>query len=79
MMAHDRLQIPATLLGMTGALAVAQPLEFLRAIGFLTWIGANTLWVIWGVKTRNRYLVLLFIFYTITATWGLFTTLVLLG
>jgi hypothetical protein len=78
-MARDRLQIPATLLGMTGALAVAQPLEVVRAIGFLTWIGANSLWVIWGVKTRNRYLVILFVFYAVTAAWGLITALAVLG
>ena len=70
-MTMDALQMPAVILGMAGAVLVAQADAISRLVGFAMWTVANVLWVVWGVKTKNRYIVLLFAFYAATAIWGL--------
>ena len=62
------VKTPAVVLGMTGAVLVAIPAT--TQIGFLTWLVANALWVWHGVRVCDRYLMMLFGFYFLTAGLG---------
>lgn len=67
----DPVRTPAVLLGMTGAVLVAMPTTIFRAFGFLSWLIGNSLWIINGRRTDDRYMVVMFGFYLLTAFVGL--------
>lgn len=67
----DKIRSPAVICGMAGAVLVAMPATNLRAVGFLAWVGGNSLWVLHGRRTDDNYITLLFGFYLVTALVGL--------
>jgi len=71
MLALDLLQLPASALGIRGAICVVGRSEKSRALGFSSWIVGNLLWVSWGVMNGNVYVSAMFGLYFVTALVGL--------
>ncbi|MBN1194544.1 MAG: hypothetical protein JXA08_04260 [Methanomicrobiaceae archaeon] len=67
----DLLQGPAVVLGMAGAVLVTAKARGIRRAGFGCWIVGNLIWLAFSYADENRYLMLMFSFYLITAIIGL--------
>lgn len=67
----DPTRTAAVALGMTGSVFVAIPATSWRAAGFVAWVVANSLWVVHGRRAGDRYILILFGFYLLTALVGL--------
>lgn len=67
----DPTRTAAVALGMTGSVFVAIPATSWRAAGFVAWVVANSLWVVHGRRAGDRYIIVLFSFYLLTAAIGL--------
>ncbi|WP_048145700.1 hypothetical protein [Methanoplanus limicola] len=65
------VKTPAVILGMSGAALVAVPAAAAHLAGFTCWIIANGLWVWHGTKVKDFYIMLLFVFYLVTAFMGI--------
>ena len=63
----DVLEISASVLSITGA--VLNALHFKS--GFVVWLGANALWIAFGVRTRRWWLAATFAVYLVTCVLGL--------
>jgi len=57
----------ATLLSITGAILNADE----KISGFYIWAISNTMWIIYGIKTKQKWLVISFIVYLITSLYGI--------
>jgi hypothetical protein len=66
----DPLQTVAVLLGIAGAVLVAERSARVRGAGFGCWIVGNLLWVGEGILVQNGYLVVMFAFYWAMAVVG---------
>lgn len=67
----DPVRVAAVALGMAGSVFVAIPATSWRAAGFVSWVAANSLWVVHGRRAGDRYIIVLFSFYLVTAIIGL--------
>lgn len=71
----DLLQWPGAVLGLLGALLVAQNETGRRAAGFSCWIVSNTMLVGWAVHAHAHALVGLYVLYGAISIMGLSNSL----
>jgi hypothetical protein len=68
-------QLVGSLCGMAGGTLVALARPWHRAIGFSIWLFSNLLLISWALMVGAWYMVALFLFYSVTSSLGLRTSL----
>lgn len=65
----NKIEIIATILSIVGNIFII----YQSKIGFMIWIVANTLWIIFALNRKNKHywMAMLFVFYTILSIIGL--------
>ncbi len=66
----DLLQWPGAVLGLIGALLVAQASVNQRRAGFIIWIISNTLLIGWAIYAQAWALVGMYVLYGLTSIMG---------
>ena len=74
-MLTSTLEITGTILGMGGAILVAQTPRKYRIGGYTVWLVSNVALIAWAAITGAWGILALFAFYLVTSTWGLVNAL----